>query len=58
MTTHVAKHLYPDHSLESVSGLFRYLAVFLIVGLLSGVALLIVSRFVLIGLIIFMLLSR
>ena len=58
MTTHVAKHLYPDHSFENVTGLFRYLALFLIVGLLSGVALLIVSRFVLIGLIIFMLLSR
>jgi len=57
MTTHVAKPLYPYHSPESVTALFRYLALFLIVGLLSGVALLIVSRFVLIGLIIFMLFS-
>jgi hypothetical protein len=57
MTTHVAKDLFHEHESETVPGLFSYLALFLIVGLLSGVALLIVSRFVLIGLIIIMLLS-
>jgi hypothetical protein len=56
LTTHVAKDLYHEHEFETAPGLFSYLALFLIVGLLSGVVLLIVSRFVLIGLIIFILL--
>ena len=58
MTTHVAKHLDHAHQFEIIiSGLFQYLAVFLIVGLLSGVVLLIASRLALIGLIIIILLS-
>jgi hypothetical protein len=57
LTTPVANNLYHAHHFEPVTGLFQYLALFLIVGLLSGVVLLIISRFVLMGLILFTLLK-
>jgi hypothetical protein len=58
VTTHVANNLYHAHQFEPLTGLFQYLALFLVVGLLSGVVLLIVSRFVVMGLIIFIFLLR
>jgi len=57
LTTHVAKHMDHAHLLEPVTGLLRYVALFLVVGLLSGVVLLIASRLALIGLMLLALFS-
>jgi hypothetical protein len=57
LTTPVANNLYHVHHFEPVTGLLQYFVLFLVVGLLSSVALLLVSRIVLMGLIIIILLT-